>query len=37
MRNPATLALCVVLGAAVAHWLPEARSLPHAVSLIRAT
>jgi hypothetical protein len=30
------LAALVVLGAAIDHWLPEARSLPHAVQLLRA-
>ncbi len=31
----ATLACVVVLGAAIDHWLPEARSLPHALRLLR--
>ncbi len=31
----ATLACVVALGAAIGHWLPEARSLPHAVRLLR--
>jgi len=31
----AALACVVVLGAAIDHWLPEARSLPHAVRLLR--
>jgi hypothetical protein len=30
----ATLACVVVLGAAIDHWLPEARSLPHALRLL---
>lgn len=35
--GPAAMALCTVvaLGAAVDHWLPEARSLPHALHLLR--
>ena len=34
---PAAIALCAVVavGAAVDHWLPDARSLPHAVQLLR--
>jgi hypothetical protein len=31
----ATLACVVVLGAAIDHWLPQARSLPHALRLLR--
>ena len=31
----ATLACVVALGAAIDHWVPEARSLPHAVRLLR--
>ena len=31
----ATLVCVVVLGAAIDHWLPEARSLPHALRLLR--
>jgi hypothetical protein len=30
------LLVLVALGAAIEHWLPDARSLPHAVRLLRA-
>lgn len=35
--GPAAIALCTVVavGAAVDHWLPDARSLPHAVQMLR--